>query len=466
MRTALMRQLAGAGAVALLAVAGVATRDVPAGPWVVVVSLDTVRADVLGAYGGRATTPHLDALAARSARFDAHFAAAPTTLASHASLFTGTHPHTHGVPRNGFVVSGEARTLAEILGGAGWRTAGFAASAPLAAKTGISQGFDVWAEPEGPARPGADVVDDALGWVDAEDPGDGTPRLLFVHLYDAHAPYRAPAGYLERLGSLPPSTAGEPGSLVHIGAVRRLAAARDPALDAEGRALRHRYAAGVGFLDHQVGRLLGGLQRRGILDRALLAVTADHGEAYDEHGEIWGHGYTVFDETTRIPLIIAGPGVGTGEVDRLGSNIDVLPTILDLVGVPIPDGVEGTSFAPTLRGADQPRRTVVFSEATKPYDDPAAGWVNAPRRKSARTSTLRLVWDPATDERNLYRSDADPSELVDRWTSDRDRPEVRALDLGLAAWAADPRPLATVPLDDAATREALEALGYVDGAAP
>jgi arylsulfatase A-like enzyme len=428
------RQLAALATGALWCAALVATRPpVPAPGWVVLVSLDTVRADAVD-------TPHLQALAASSITFTRHFASAPSTLASHASLFTGTWPHTHGVPRNGFALAPENTTLAELLARAGYDTAGFVGARALASETAIGQGFDHWDEPAVPERPATEVVERALAWLDQR--ADDRPLFLFVHLYDAHAPYSAPAGYR---GDLAP----EAGSLADIHLARRTCSRSD--------ALRSAYLAGVRWLDHGVGALLAGLDARGALDPALLLVTADHGEAWDAHEECWDHGQTVYDETTRIPLLIRSPSLAAGVSDRLTSNIDVLPTILDLLDLPPDPAAQGVSFAPTLRGEDQPARGVVFSEATKPFTARPPGWANADRRKSARSNDLRLVWDPWSDERQLFVSGQDAAEAIDRWDELAALPQVRALDLSLAAWVAEPQGYGSVPADDAALR----ALGYV-----
>jgi arylsulfatase A-like enzyme len=441
-------------------------------PLLVVVSLDTVRADGLGAWRDGAVTPHLDALAAHSAVFAQAFTVVPTTLASHTALFTGKFPHTHGVPRNGFVVDDGNVTLAEALKGAGWRTAGFVGGSPLEAKTHINQGFDVWDDDMGRtatgrpayARAGELVVDDALRWLDEEDPQDPRGLFLFVHLYDAHAPYWAPQGYLDATPGPYVREDADAGARSEIGAANALCVDREGDWKERGDVLRKVYYAGVSWTDHEVGRLLHGLEVRGALDGALVVVVGDHGEGFDDHKDCWDHGYEVYDDTTHIPLLVHGPGVEVGRSERLASNIDVMPAVLEWLGVPVPGGVEGVSFAPELRGERQPPRREVFSEATKPHDDAPTGWINRRRLKAVRTARERLTWDPVSDQRELYFEEPAPGEQHDRWQQVAARPESRLLDLDLGSWAASADPLPTVQLDDDATVEALRALGYVDGA--
>src|SRR5688572_20712340 len=189
-----MRPLAALPAVLLFAALWVRPAP-PRQPVVVLISLDTVRADHLGIYGATDdVTPHLDALAADAVVFDRAIAPAPTTLASHTSLMTGTWPHTHGVPRNGFVVHADNVTLAERLAAAGWETVGVVGSVPLAAETGFDQGFGHYDDEMAVTsagvryyeRHGEIVVNRALRRLDRRDPT--RPLFLFVHLYDAHAP--------------------------------------------------------------------------------------------------------------------------------------------------------------------------------------------------------------------------------------------------------------------------------------
>ena len=298
----------------------------PSGPAnVLIVTLDTLRADRIGAYGyAAARTPVLDGLAARGARFANATTTTPLTLAAHTSLFTGTFPTYHGVRDNtGFYVDDSLQTLAETLKARGYRTAGFVGAFVLDGRWGIAQGFDEYVddfdlgEDVGPGldaiqRRGSEVVDKAAGWLHGV--GD-QPFFGWVHLYDPHTPYDAPAEFASRF----PDT-------------------RDGAYDAE-----------IAYTDSQVGRLLAALETAGHLDDTLVVVLADHGEQLGEHDE-QAHGFFVYDASVQVPLIMAGPGVTPRVVPDQVRIVDVMPTVLDLLQVPGPAPMQGTSLGPTLAG--------------------------------------------------------------------------------------------------------------------
>ena len=245
---------------------------------VVLITIDTLRADRVGAYGWTAArTPAIDALAARGVRFARAFATAPITLPSHASLLTGLYPPGHGSRHNGMKVSAGSATLAMVLREQGWATGAFVGAFPLDRRFGLDRGFDQYGDrmPRGPdgrllnERPGSQVVDEALAWIGGI--GD-QPALLWVHLFEPHAPYDA-----------------------------------EPARGTGGRDLPAsiRYDDEVARADVELGRLLAGLGERAA--SALVIVAGDHGEAFGEHGEI-AHSVFLYDTTLRVPLIIAGPG--------------------------------------------------------------------------------------------------------------------------------------------------------------
>src|SRR5436305_8297389 len=273
---------------------------------VLLISIDTLRADRLGSYGYKsAETPAMDALAARGLRFDQAATVTPLTLPAHTSLLTGTFPTFHGVRDNGqFYVSDDQITLAEVLKANGYRTGGFIGAFVLDRRWGIAQGFDTYYDDfdlskyelaagiDAAQRPGRDVVDHALGWL--RQPSTD-PFFAWVHLYDPHSPYEAPEAVAERFP----------------------------------RTLTGAYDAEVAEADIQVGRLIEGLRERGTLDRTLIVVVGDHGESLGEHQE-QQHGFFIYDATTRIPLIMSGPGIPARVVPEQVRITDVMPTILDL----------------------------------------------------------------------------------------------------------------------------------------
>ncbi len=273
-------------AAALIAICGIASAARAAGPPnVLLLTLDTTRADALGAFGGQgARTPVLDALAARGARWTQAIASTPLTLPAHASLFTGLTPPEHGIEDNGTaVLAGNVPTLAGAFSSRGYATAGFVASRVLDRQFGLVRGFEHYDDrvPSEQVREGhpaertaREMTGAALEWLKRRP--TGKPLFLWVHYYDPHDPYR-PAGV----------------------------EAKAPAAE--------RYAGEVTAMDREIGRLLSALP--GGAERWIIAAVGDHGESLDEHGE-GSHGIFLYHATLHVPLILAGPGVPRGRVIR------------------------------------------------------------------------------------------------------------------------------------------------------
>jgi len=314
--------LVAVGVAALLA----ARRHTPGStgpPDVLLITVDTLRADHVGAYGdAQAVTPVIDGLAARGARFAQVIAPAPLTLPSHASIFTATTPSTHGVRDNaGFVLGPPMPTLAERFRAAGYSTAAFVSGFPLHRRFGLARGFDQYddrltrggdrARPAAVERRADETIAAVETWLGRPAPGPRRPMFLWVHLFDPHAPYEAPEPYRTRFGERP-------------------------------------YDGEVAFVDAQIGALLQRVTQARPDRASVVAVTSDHGEGLGEHGEPT-HGLFVYDSTIRVPLVIAGPGVPAGRVIRsMVRLIDVGPTLLDLTGVPAFAGAEGVSLRAVL----------------------------------------------------------------------------------------------------------------------
>ena len=286
----------------------------PDGPAVLLVTLDTTRADRIGAYGyALADTQTLDGLAAEGTRFARAYASTPLTIPSHATLFTGQPPPSHGVRDNGdFVLGPEAVTLAERFSAAGWETAAFTAAFPTRRRWGLDQGFDTYHDPLErlptrldwrDERTANEVIDDALAWLEQRsDPS--LPAFVWVHLFDPHWPYQPPEPYATQY-------AGRP------------------------------YDGEIAYADAQLGRLVEAWDAA--FDRSVVAVTADHGEGLGDGGELT-HGFLLHDGTMRVPLILRGEGVTAGLVieDPVG-HVDVAPTLLTIAGL-APD--------PSMPGSD------------------------------------------------------------------------------------------------------------------
>ncbi len=460
----------GVGLVAAAALGVWMTRP-PVPRHVVIISLDTTRADALGVYGGAdAFTPEIDKFASQALVFDRHYSAAPTTLASHTALFTGNHPHNHGVPRNDYRVNDKNRMLQEVFSEAGFRTAAFLGAIPLGSHSNFTQGFmhveesfSLHRKADGTAqseRPGDEVVAAVKGFLDDNAP-EGDERLfLFVHLFDAHAPYWPDAVQRARLPV--DATIEGAGSMDHITKVRGMLRRGDPDAARHVDTLRSLYLTGVSTLDGHVGELLRVLEDASVLDDALVVLTADHGETYAGHDEAFDHGETVYDETIHTPLILRFPGGWSGG-DRIAepvSNTDVFPSLIELFGLEEPP-VDGHSLIPALRWPLWSRGEPVFAEATKPHVPDQKGWQNTQMHKAAVDGDWKLVFRPKGEKVELYNVLSDPAE---QHNLRHEQTETAAeLLTAVRAWAEAAHPYASPKVSSARVKAELEALGYVDG---
>jgi arylsulfatase A-like enzyme len=456
-------------AAALLACGGCGARRLPA-RIVVLVSIDTARADFFGFMGNeRVATPGLDAFAASSIVFDDCMTVVPTTLASHVSLMTGKYPHHHGTPRNGFTVNPENEMLAEILKRHGFRTAGFAGSFALDSRFGFAQGFDRYDEGFDVmlGQDGADqnqrradsVTDAVIRYLDEE--GTDGRLFLFVHYFDPHRPYDAPPPF---------DTLYDPDGRTDLPAIPVLRERRRiPPDDLDrlvGRTILQ-YASEISYVDYHLGRLLGDLDRRGLLDDALVVITSDHGECLWEHGEEFDHGATVYQATLHTLCVMRPPGgvPGGRKVEGVVANIDVAPTILSYLGLPVPEDADGEPV--DLRAAVdslEPRER--FSEATKPWRDVETDprWTNIRKARCVREGGVKFIQTPYRGTEELYDLVADPMEREDLLgVSSPDERLVPGLRATLMKWAdsAAPLPSRFEPYQSEETRERLRSLGYL-----
>ena len=397
-------------------------------PNLLLVTIDTLRADRVGAYGhAAAETPALDALAARGARFESAQSPVPITGPAHATIFTGRYPPAHGVRDNVvFTLGSEHQTLAALVKQRGYDTGAFVAAIPVAAAYGFGQGFDTFNEdlretPEGAqgAERRADaVVDAALAWLAGRPRGH--PWFAWVHLYDPHAPYAAPAPYGARFAASP-------------------------------------YDGEVAFADAQLGRLLGWLADEGREADTVVAVMADHGESLGEHGETT-HAVLVYEATLRVPLLLAGRGVPRGAVIRPRvSLVDALPTLLALLAAEAPAGLPGRDLTPLLAGraiADAPL-----------YAESLFGRLNcrwAPLRALTQGEHKLVVGAEGREE--LFDLARDPGERHDLSRSDPRRVQQMHAALRAAVRAMAPEGDRVRARPVSAEQEArLRALGYVGG---
>ncbi len=420
--------LRAAGATLLLAGLSVATIASPTGTpaqggrsSVLLITLDTTRADHLGCYGdAAASTPSLDALARAGARFETALSPVPLTFPSHASLMTGKVPRHHGSRDNAlFRLGKDVPVLAESLRAAGYGTFAFVSAAVLDREQGLSRGFDVYDDSvrvgdrsafnyeERAASQTTEAVLARLGEI-------RPPFFLWVHYFDPHFPYVPPEPFRSRFKDRP-------------------------------------YDGEVAFMDRELGRLLERVRGKGV---SLLVVAAgDHGECLGEHGEST-HGVFVYQATQRVPLILSGPGVPAGKViGRTVGLVDVAPTILDLLGLPALGGADGRSLAPLLRGSksDPPDY-----EMESFFGRFAFGW--APLRAIVR-GNLKYVEAPRPE---LYDLSADPRENRNLAGTHGAQTRPLAAALGRLTAGDSPAPAAPDPRM-AELRRRIESLGYVGG---
>ncbi len=364
-------------------------------PALLLVTLDTTRADALGSYGGpEGASPVADALAEGGVRFSWALSHVPTTLSSHASMMTGLDPHGHAIPRNGFPLADEIETLAERLAAAGWDTRAVIAASAVDTTTNLQQGFAAYDDDLGidkgkryEAR-GDDVTSRALASVDQRQADK--PLFLWVHYYDAHTPYEAPKPWR---GKFVPE--GKRGRFGKPGRAAERAAElfRKGQLDeVEQEAFRALYQAEVAYADDQLGQLLAGLEDRGI--QPTVVLTADHGEMFfeDPRNPV-GHGSEIDLAVTHVPLIVHGAGIEPGVVDTPVRLSDVGSTLLGLAGLPTRLGA-GQDLGPALRGQPVEERPV-FLEATKPKVlEQAPDWNNLHMERGVASEGHLLLVEP------------------------------------------------------------------------
>jgi arylsulfatase A-like enzyme/tetratricopeptide (TPR) repeat protein len=394
----------------------------------VVVTLDTTRADRMGAYGAREIeTPVFDGLAREGVLFEQAVSVAPLTLPAHSSMFTGKFPPEHGVRDNGgFFLGPEQVTLAEILKGRGYRTGAFVGAYVLDSKWGIDQGFDTYFDDfdlsqtrsvslSGIQRPGNEVVDKALPWIQE---AKGSPFFAWIHLYDAHSPYRPPEPFLSRYKG-------------------------------------HPYNGEIAFADSQVGRVVSELQSLGLYDRTVVVVMGDHGESLGDHGE-GAHGFFVYNSVTHVPFLIRAPfsQVHNRHVADPVRSVDVMPTALDLLGVPSPPGISGASVVPLMTGATRELGLDAYSEALYPLHH--YGWSDL---RALRAGRYKVIDAPRPE---LYDLDRDPQETTNLFgqrasLGDGMLAQLRSLEQRFNT------SVAALPAGDVdpEARERLAALGYV-----
>ncbi len=427
----------------------------PNGPHpIIVVDVDSLRADHLGCYGyGRPTSPSLDALAAEAVRFEWAFAQSPQTGPSQASLLTGLYPGSHGLLANGDRLVDEVETLAEALAGHGYQTAAFVDGGFLAPELGLGQGFASYVSSQGGGLD--EVGPKALEWLRAHA---RESFLLLVHTYDPHPPHAPPEPYRSQLlaGVGEPSAGFEPTPERLEQAMRAWQDATPPA-GAPGplaandlEYTKALYDGEIRRVDAWVGELVAELRRLGLDRTATLVVVSDHGEAFQEHGRLLHD--TLHATVTRVPLLIRLPGgQKAAVVGKTVEVVDLMPTLLELAGAPVPAVVQGRSLVPLILGT-----------ATPPFRAFGETPLGGGQRYAAIDSYRLLLWQDG-DRAELFDLGRDPLEQVDLAAAEPERAAV--LRRQLEAWQEEVKRTsfgagAAQPLADQ-TLEQLKSLGYV-----
>ncbi|HEV7732826.1 MAG TPA: sulfatase [Candidatus Binatia bacterium] len=461
----------------------------PNAPDVVVVVLDTVRADHVSAYGyERPTTPNFDALAADGLLFLEAISPATWSLPSHASLFTGRFASAHAAHDEHRYLDPGSSTLAETLAAAGWDTRSFTANAWISDGLGMIRGFawtdEAWRNGDvarsmhsmhrvlerfgiGPLdKGGAGVAATFDAWFMAR-PADAPPAFVFLNFIEAHFPYhQLPASYLGRFTTTPLST------LRRLSLQLVAAEFGGPAPDVETARVdaTAMYDAGILYADALLGQVVEAIRRRGTLDRTIIVVLADHGELLGEHGE-FGHGHSVYEPVLHVPLLVRYPPVvRTGRASQPVSSAGVYATICDLLGIAVPPSVQAGSLLPSNRGRPAPgpglaeQYASMLGSASDASGDPLLR--HDRRFRAYRSGTEKLVVDSAGGQW-LFDLQVDPGETRDVAAARPDR--VTRLRSDLEAWvqalglpALDAAVTAAAPPMDPAARERLRALGYVE----
>ncbi len=420
-------------------------------PSVVVITVDALRADHLGSYGySKSTSPNIDLLMSQGLRFERAWTPEPLTGPAMCSMLTGLEPHIHAATRNGIRMRPGLNSLPRILADNGWKTAAFVGTWTLKNNlTLLGEHFETYGERLDRKRwfgiinseaTCEDVTDDALGWLGEErKKGPEKPFFLWVHYIEPHAPYRFHKEYADRIG-----------------------------INDDQLTKKDRYDSEIAAVDESIARLLAGV-RQAVDDKDLLVVvTADHGESLGEHN-YWGHGRYLYEPSLRIPLGITWKGtIPAGTVSSQATLLDLMPTLLELVGIEVPEDLPGASWAKTIRGAGE------IAERVGCYQSHRGAVHGDSSRESDRKRSKGLLWVGVIDgdrkemikvSRQLiqvYDLAADPGELetlapVDARPSDALAACLARVAEGLGSLDK----LATRKLDDE-TVEQLRALGYLE----
>lgn len=371
-------------------------------PNVLLIVIDTLRADHLGCYGYEKTTsPHIDKFAETGVQFQNVYCQMPTTGPSHASIFTSRYPRNHGVLKNGWILSDTFQTIAEILKQNGYITSAIISSFVLSSQFGYSQGFDNYDEEfpkgsstyrgkfwegrklEGEFDQRADIATrKAINWMRQNNK---SKFFLWVHYFDPHSPYDPPQSYVKDLLKK------------DMTPLNKIVA---------------KYDGEIRFVDDEVGKLLHEVESLGLASNTLIIITSDHGEGLGQHGWM-EHGMFLYDEQTRIPLIMKFPNLipGNGTIDTVIESIDIVPSVLDMLGLEKENGFSGKSFLPTIQGNEPSSPQTAFLER-RHYKEGKYRNIKVRGHKFAvRDKYLKYICAPEEGTYELYNLAEDSKEL-------------------------------------------------------
>lgn len=431
-------------------------------PNIVIVTIDTLRADHLGCYGyKRPTSPRIDEIASRSIVFEKALCQTPQTLPSHTSIFTGMHPRTHKSITHESVVNDNLTTLAEILKRNGYKTAAFVSSHVLDRRLNLDQGLDLYWEIHknkeieerrfGQAQEIDFTTEAVLDWLRNNRK---QPFMLWVHWFHPHRPYNPPPRYIDLF-------AGEYDrpNITDSDFLTKVWREKVDLSDYDVGYIIGCYDGEVAFSDKQVGRLIDEISSLHLSDKTIIVLTSDHGEILYEHEHYFGHDIALYEQCLWVPLIITGPGLlsQAKRIPDLVETIDIMPTLLDLAGIGKPKGIDGRSLLPLIEDRSMPQAEYFFSE-TFPFPEKGLP------RHAVRTVRHKLIWRETQGEivKELYDLTEDPNEEINKFSIEH---AVAAhLDSVLAAWISKGglRPAPIPSAIDAGRYKILKSLGYLD----
>ena len=426
-------------------------------PPIIIFNIDTLRADHLGTYGyHRDTSPQIDRFSQEAALFEWVFSQAPNTPPSQSSILTSLYPSSHGRIRKFDALPEEARTIAEVLSDAGYRSAGIVDGGLMASGFGMEQGFESYDDEAGGLRKIGPKMLDWLRSHLADEEKRDQPFFLLVHTYDVHSPYeitprRYRDRYLDELEEKPGEAFRSKMSKTMADTWNKRLRPDPPQLtDAEMAWAVALYDGGIRHVDAWFGRLRKELEDQGLWDEVIVAIISDHGDTFQEHGTLFHE--QIYAPVARIPMLIRFPGAEhAGRYSEVVEAIDLMPTLLDAVDVQPPPNIHGQSLVPVVQGE--------AGDGIAITESPFRG-----RRLAAANRRVRIVHTKKSGESELFRYRDDPLEQKDViWEHKQDSERLLSL---LERWeqrtSAFQFPKATSEPLDEETIEQLRTLGYID----